>query len=220
MTKANERQARTMTFIAATNNTGKITEIRRLVEPYGYKIISLTEANVCLDVEEKFMTYEGNAEIKAFAVCKAADMPAIADDSGLEVYALNNAPGVYSARYSGTTASDLDKINKLFKNLSGVPAEQRTARFVCCICCVFPDGRIIRTRGECEGTISESINNSGGGFGYDPIFIEKQTGLFFSELNGKEKDKLSHRGKAFSCLIEKLKEHEALQEKSEQSLIV
>jgi XTP/dITP diphosphohydrolase len=210
----------TMTFIAATNNIGKITEIRRLMEPHGYKIISLSEAHVYLDVEETSETYEGNAEIKAFAVCKAADMPAIADDSGLEVYALNNAPGIYSARYAGTTASDLDKINKLLKNLSGVREEQRAARYVCAVCCVFPDGRTIRTRGECEGIISESINNSGGGFGYDPIFIEKQTGRYFSELNGRDKDKLSHRGKAFDDLLKKLKEYETSEEKAEQSFSV
>jgi XTP/dITP diphosphohydrolase len=199
-----------MTIIAATNNFGKITEIRRLMEPLGYMIISLLEASVCLDVEENAETYEGNAEIKAFAVCKAANMPAIADDSGLEVDALNNAPGIYSARYAGYNATDLDKINKLLKSLNGVPEKKRTARFVCALCCVFPDGRIIRAKGICEGTISETIDYSGGGFGYDPIFIEKQTGEYFSELSGKEKDKLSHRGKAFHSLIEKLQEHKQL----------
>jgi XTP/dITP diphosphohydrolase len=212
MTKSVKGRTIMITFIAATNNVGKITEIRRLMEPHGYKIISLSEANVCLDVEETAKTYMGNAEIKAFAVCKAAAMPAIADDTGLEVDALNNAPGIYSARYAGTAASDLDKINKLLINLSGLPAEQRKARFKCAVCCMFPDGRIIRTEGECEGTISESINNSGGGFGYDPIFIEKHTGLYFSELIGKEKDKLSHRGKAMNSLIQILKENEVLQE--------
>lgn len=207
MTKANERQTIAMVIIAATNNSGKLTEIRRLMQPLGYKIISLLEASVCLDVDENATTYEGNAEIKAFAVCKAANTPAIADDSGLEVDALDNAPGIYSARYAGSTSSDLDKINKLLKNLDGVPADKRTARFVCALCCVFPDGRIIKASGICEGTISESINYSGGGFGYDPIFIEKETGEYFSELSGKQKDKLSHRGKAFDSFIKQLQEH-------------
>jgi XTP/dITP diphosphohydrolase len=215
MTKTNERKKK-MTFIAATNNAGKITEIRRLMEPHGHKILSLTEANVYMDVEESAKTYVGNAEIKAFAVCKAADMPTIADDSGLEVDALDDAPGIYSARYAGSSASDLDKINKLLKNLLEVSPERRTARFVCAVCCVLPNGKIIRTRGECEGTISESINNAGGGFGYDPVFIEKESGEYFSELSGSKKDQLSHRGKAFGLLIKELKEYEKTEEQAKQ----
>ena len=192
-----------MTFLAATNNRWKYQEIQRILAPLGHRILSLQQANVCINIEETAKTFAGNAEMKAVAVCRAANMPAIADDSGLEVDALDGAPGIYSARFAGPGASDKDRVNKLLKMMKSVPEQKRTARFVCAICCVFPDGRVIKTSGVCEGYIAQRAHKAGG-FGYDPVFIEKQSGIPFSELAEAEKDEVSHRGKALRALVEKL----------------
>lgn len=194
-----------MTYIAATGNMHKLTEFKRILTPLNIKLISTKEANVYVNVEETAKTFEGNAEIKALAICKAADMPAIADDSGIVVDALGGAPGIYSSRYAGPNSTDLDKMNKLLNEIKDVPKEKRTARFVCAICCIFPNGKTIQVRGTCEGYIADEICGNGG-FGYDPIFIEKETGKTFGILSDDEKDRLSHRGKALRLFAEKLKE--------------
>lgn len=194
-----------MTFIAATNNPGKLQEFKRILEPEGFTVISLRQANVCIDIEETADTYAGNAELKAVAVCKATNMPAISDDSGLEVEALGGAPGLFSARYAGPGATSEDCIQKLLGALHGVPGRTRKARFVCAICCAFPDGRILRTFGSCEGHIAEKKAGTGG-FGYDPVFIEQVSGRSFAELSEKEKDTLSHRAVALRALVKQLRE--------------
>lgn len=194
-----------MTFIAATNNVGKLKEIKRLLEPEGFTVLSLQQANVYIDIEENADTYEGNAELKAVAVCKATNMPAIADDSGLEVDALGGAPGVYTARYAGPGGTPEECIRKLLHELENTPPEKRTARFVCAICCAFPDDRVVRARGVCEGSIAtEKIGTSG--FGYDPVFLDAITGRSFGELSEKEKDDHSHRAVALRALAKQLKE--------------
>ncbi|HEX2999455.1 MAG TPA: RdgB/HAM1 family non-canonical purine NTP pyrophosphatase [Armatimonadota bacterium] len=195
-----------MTLIAATNNPGKLKELRRLLEPEGFEILSMKQANITAEVQENAETYEGNAEIKALAVSEAAGMAVIADDSGLEVDALGGSPGIHTARYAGAGASSSQCISKLLSAMRGVPPERRTARFVCSICCIIPDKRVIRTTGRCEGYISQNISAGVNGFGYDPVFIEAETGIAFSQLTDREKDRLSHRGKAIRELIVKLKE--------------
>jgi XTP/dITP diphosphohydrolase len=195
-----------MTFVIATGNKHKLEEIQRILAPLGVDVLSLAQAGVHSEVEETGTTFEQNAVLKALVVSRAADMPCIADDSGLEVDALNGAPGIYSARYAGEYATDDQRILKLLTALEGVPSEARTARFVCAICCIFPDGRSFIVKGECEGSIA--FERSGqSGFGYDPVFIEESTGKTFAQLTDAEKDMLSHRGKALNAFKNKLKEY-------------
>ena len=194
-----------MTFIIATGNRHKLEEIKRILAPLGVEVLSLAQAGVYAEVEETGTTFEQNAVLKALAVSRAADMPCIADDSGLQVDALDGAPGVYSARYAGEGATDDDRILKLLTELQGVKEQARTARFVCTVCCIFPDGRSFVVRGECEGSISFARSGQAG-FGYDPVFIEKSTGKTFAELTDAEKDIVSHRGRALNAFADKLKE--------------
>lgn len=193
-----------MKFLIATNNANKLAEIKHILAPLGVDGVSLSEAGVSSNPEETGATFEDNARIKAVGGMRATGMPTVADDSGLVVDALHGAPGIYSSRYAGEGASDSDRIKKLLYEMRDVPAGARTARFVCAVCCVFPDGNIINAQGECKGAIAfEPIGT--GGFGYDPIFIENTTGKSFASLVGEEKDRLSHRGKALSAFVTKLK---------------
>ncbi|MFT8887216.1 MAG: RdgB/HAM1 family non-canonical purine NTP pyrophosphatase [Ethanoligenens sp.] len=192
-----------MTFVAATGNAHKLAEIARILAPLGHKVISQQEAGVDCAPEENGATFAENARIKAEAVCKMADRPAVADDSGLCVDALDGAPGIYSARYAGADATDDDRIAKLLDALDGLPREKRTARFVSAVCCLFPDGREIAVQGECEGFVAFAKEGADG-FGYDPIFIEAVTGKTFAALSGAEKDACSHRGKALRALAQAL----------------
>lgn len=193
-----------MTFIIATNNAKKRVELDRILNPLGVEAITAKQAGVDLEeVEETGSTFEENAQIKAIAACNLSGLPAVADDSGLEVDALNGAPGIYSARYAGENATDADRIEKLLEELREVPAQQRTARFVSAVCCVFPDGRKIVVRGECEGRIAFAPKGEGG-FGYDPIFLT-QSGKTYAQLTSEEKDAISHRGLALRKLAEQLK---------------
>lgn len=190
-------------FIIATNNRHKAEEMKRILEPLGISVVTAKEACVQMDVEETGTTFEENAELKADAVCRAAGLPAVADDSGLVVDALGGRPGVYSARYAGENATDSDRIDRLLAEMAEVASPDRTARFVCAVCCVFPSGRKISVRGSCEGLIAPGPEGSGG-FGYDPVFIEKQTGKTFACLTDEEKDRLSHRGRALRQFADKL----------------
>ena len=177
--------------------------MQRILSPLGKNVVTAKMLGVTLeDVEEDGETFEDNANLKARAACKEMNMPAIADDSGLCVDYLNGEPGVYSARYSGIHGDDEANIDKLLKNLENVPKEKRTARFVCAACCVFPDGKIITVRGECEGEILTERHGNGG-FGYDPIFMAN--GKPFGEITSQEKDSMSHRGKALRLMSEQLK---------------
>ena len=162
-----------MDFLIATHNMKKRDELSRILKPVGVRALLAEEAGVDLtDVEETGTTFEENAFLKAQSGCLESGMPCIADDSGLAVDALDGAPGVFSARYSGEHGND-DKNNELLlENLKDVPMEQRTARFVSAVCCVFPDGRKITVRGECEGKIAFDLKGNGG-FGYDPLFLPR-----------------------------------------------
>ena len=185
-----------MKFIIATNNAKKLKELERILKPLAIDAVSAKEAGVNLgEVEETGTTFAENAFIKANAAFKATGMPAIADDSGLSVDALDGRPGVYSARYCGENATDEEKYTKLLE-------EKRTAHFTSAICCILSDKEIIEVDGICNGTISH-IPNGNGGFGYDPIF--DCNGKSFAELTAEEKDKISHRGIALRKLQAELK---------------
>ena len=148
-------------------------------------------------------TFEANALIKARSACLNSGLPSVADDSGLMVDALNGEPGIYSARYAGT-GNDEDNNALLLKNLENVPNEKRTARFVSCIACVFPDGREFTVKGFCEGTILREPKGNGG-FGYDPLF-DTEFGCF-GELSPEEKNKISHRANAAAKFSEEIKKY-------------
>ncbi|MBW7573575.1 RdgB/HAM1 family non-canonical purine NTP pyrophosphatase [Caproiciproducens faecalis] len=186
-----------MKFVMATHNQKKLDELERILMPLHISV----SAPYLLEVEETGTTFAENAFLKADSACRETGLPAVADDSGLMVDALNGAPGVYSARYAGEDATDLDRIHKLLDALKDVPEEKRTAKFVSAICCVFPDGSQITAQGECAGTIAFAPEGEGG-FGYDPIFLVN--GRSFAQLTAEEKDEISHRGRALRAFAEKL----------------
>ncbi len=185
------------TFVIATHNQKKLKELERILEPLNISAITAELE----EVEETGTTFRENAYLKAEAACRQTGMPAVADDSGLMVDALDGAPGVYSARYAGEGASDADRIAKLLANLKEVPREKRTAKFVSAVCCAFPDGKRIDVQGECPGEIAFEPHGNGG-FGYDPVFLVN--GKSFAELSAEEKDRISHRGRALKKLAERL----------------
>jgi XTP/dITP diphosphohydrolase len=188
------------TFVIATHNLKKKAELERILEPLD---IAVTTAELD-EVEETGTTFAENAFLKADAACRQTGMPAVADDSGLMVDALNGEPGVYSARYAGEGATDQDRNNKLLANLKDVPEEKRTAKFVSAVCCVFPNGDRIDVQGECPGRIAYRPSGTGG-FGYDTIFLV-EGGKSFAELDASQKDAISHRGHALRKLAECLRE--------------
>ena len=191
-----------MDFILASNNKKKLVEMQRILSPLGINVKTAKMLGITLDdVVEDADSFEGNARIKAYAACKATNMPAIADDSGICVDYLGGAPGVYSARFSG--GDDEDNNDLLLEKLQGVPMEKRGAHYACAICCVFPDGKEINVQGECYGFIGfERDGNEG--FGYDPLFLVD--GKSFGRYTAEEKDKISHRGKALRKLVVALQE--------------
>ena len=187
-----------MTFVIATHNAKKLKELKRILEPLGFDAVIREDLP---EVEETGTTFAENALLKAESACKVTGMPAIADDSGLVVDALGGAPGVYSARYAGEGATDRQRYEKLLEELREVPTEQRTARFVSAVCCVFPDGKIITAEGACEGIIAFEPKGEGG-FGYDPIFLGGERS--YAEMTAEEKDSISHRGRALAKLAQEL----------------
>jgi XTP/dITP diphosphohydrolase len=191
------------TIVIATNNQKKLNELSAILEDLNIKAISQKEAGFHIEVEENGTTFEENALLKAKAVCEATKMPALADDSGLMVTALNGEPGIYSARYAGEGATDGDRIEKLLFNMKG--KENREAKFVCAIAFVLPDGRFFTVRGECFGEILFEPNGNGG-FGYDPVFFVKGYNQTFAELPSEIKNKISHRGKALKEFQNKIKD--------------
>ena len=193
-----------MEFIAATNNPGKMAEMRRILERMGHTVRSQREAGVTLEPEENGTTFAENARIKARAICEAAGTATIADDSGLCVDALNGAPGVYSARYGGEGLDDTGRYRLLLENMKG--QMPRTAKFVSVITCCFPNGDVLTARGECPGTIAFAPQGEGG-FGYDPVFFVPTLKKTFAQLTAEEKNAISHRGKALEAFQVKLKEY-------------
>ncbi len=188
-----------MKLILATNNQHKLTEFRRVLDPLGVTVMSQKEAGISIDVEETGKTFEENAKLKADAIYQLTGLPTVADDSGLEVDILDNAPGVYTARYAGENATDADRYNKLLGEMKAVKDADRTARFVCALHYIDSDGVGHSMRGECFGKIGYEPKGANG-FGYDPVFMVGSKS--FSELLPEEKDAVSHRGKALQMLAD------------------
>ncbi len=202
-------------IIFATGNQGKMREIRAILADTGAGIVSMKEAGIDVEIREDGSSFEENALIKARGVAAASGDTGdivLADDSGLEIDALNGEPGIYSARYLGED-TDYDLKNRdLIRRLSGVPDEERTARFVCAIAAVLPDGREFTVRADIEGRIGREQRGEGG-FGYDPIFYVPEFGKTTAEMTAEEKNRVSHRGKALERMKEVLRENEGFDRK-------
>ena len=190
-------------IILATGNENKVREIRQIMEGCGIEIISMKEAGVFEDITEDGTTFEENAVIKAKTIAAKAGMLTLADDSGLEIDFLDKAPGIYSARFMGENTPYSEKNRAILDKLSGVPDEKRTARFVCAVAAVWPDGKYETVRATMEGIIAHTAAGENG-FGYDPIFFLPEKGCTSAELSPEEKNAISHRGKAFRMMREKL----------------
>ena len=188
-------------MIFATSNEGKLKEIREILGDLDYRIISLKEAGVDVEIVEDGTTFEENAIIKARTVMEATGCLTLADDSGLEIDYLGKEPGINSARYMGENTSYRIKNQILLDRLHGVPAIVRTARFVCVVAAAFPDGRIETRRGTIEGRIADKPAGENG-FGYDPIFYLPERGMTTAEITPEEKNAISHRGKALRQIKE------------------
>jgi len=202
---ANVHPCSRIKIVIATKNKGKVKEIARLLALPQIDFLSLEEAaGSNFKVEEIHHTYFENALLKAKEAARATGLPAIADDSGLEVDALNGAPGVFSARFAGEEGNDEKNIKKLLSMLDGVPLEERTARFRCVAVAYFPEEDVVLSaEGVCDGRIIHERRGTGG-FGYDPVFVPDGYDLTFAEMSLAEKNKISHRSKAFRLLRRKL----------------
>lgn len=190
-----------MQLVLATNNRDKVKEIRHLLDDLPVTILTADDFLEFPDPEETGTTLVENAVLKARAIAQFCDLPALADDSGLEVDALNGAPGVYSSRYAGENVTYKDNYTKLLLSLAGVPQEQRTARFRCVMALVWEDGSVETVEGVAEGIITTTVQGDRG-FGYDPVFFYPPLNKCFSEMSLEEKNQVSHRGKALQAARE------------------
>lgn len=197
-----------MKVILASKNPHKLTELSAILSQHGFEIALESEYGLDIDVDETGTTFEENSLLKAEAVMKASGLPVLADDSGLMVDALDGAPGVYSARY-GHKSSDGERTAFLLENMKDVADEKRTAKFVCVITCLWPDGRKIVARGECPGVITREVHGENG-FGYDPVFYLPELGMTYAELPSEQKNAISHRARA---LQEFCRKYQQMQEK-------
>lgn len=193
-----------MEFIAATNNPGKLKELRRILQRMGHTVQSQREAGIALEPEETGATFAENARIKAEAICAVCGKATIADDSGLCVDTLSGAPGVYSARYCGRHGDDEANNDKLLAAMAGVQEEKRGCRFVSNVCVALPNGGVYQFEGICHGHVG-TVRKGTNGFGYDPIFnVDAYGGRSYAELTDDEKDVVSHRGAALREMEAKL----------------
>ena len=188
-------------FVLATHNPGKLKEMAGILEKFGVEVVMPSDLGVDVDVEETGTTFAENAMLKAKAICAASGLPAIADDSGLCVDALNGAPGVYSARYGGEGLDDPGRYRLLLNNLRGMGS--RAAHFACAVACAFPNGDEITAEGRCDGAIAFAPMGEGG-FGYDPVFLVPEKRRTFAQMTAEEKAEISHRGRALEKFVEKL----------------
>lgn len=188
-------------FVLATHNPGKLKEMADILSRFGVEVVSPRDLGITVDVEETGATFAENAMLKATAICKAADLPAIADDSGLCVDALNGGPGVYSARYGGEGLDDKGRYMLLLSSMRGQPT--RAAHFACAIACAFPNGKTLTAEGRCDGTIAFAPMGESG-FGYDPVFFVPEKAKTFAQLTDEEKNEISHRGRALAAFAKKL----------------
>ena len=182
-----------MKIVLASHNQGKMREMGSILRDYGVELVLQSDLGLNIEVEETGTTFRENALLKAHAVCEATGMPAISDDSGLMVDALDGAPGVYTARYGGEGLTDVERYRLLLNALSG--QTNRAAHFYSCIACVFPTGETLVSQGVCDGTISFAPIGEDG-FGYDPIFFVPELRKTFAQMTDEEKNKVSHRAKA------------------------
>ena len=183
------------TLLLATTNAGKLKEFRTIFRELPFHLLSLHDVHIETDVEETGTTFAENAILKARFYAQAAGMLALADDSGLEIDAMDGAPGVYSARFVGYDTPYTERFRVISERLRDVPPEQRTARFRCVLALAEPSGKIETTEGAIEGLITESPRGENG-FGYDPIFLVPELGKTTAELTSEEKHRISHRGRA------------------------
>lgn len=188
-----------MKLIVATHNAHKVKEFERILAPLGFEVLSQSSLGIEAEAEENAGTFEGNAFLKAKAVYDECGLATIADDSGLEVYALKNEPGVYSARYGGPGLDDAGRTRLLLQNMENISEEERGGRFVCAISYIDNSGKAYSFTGYCEGKIGHTPQGENG-FGYDPVFLVGEKS--FSELSPAEKDSVSHRGQALRKLAE------------------
>ena len=194
-----------MTFILATNNMGKVREFKEILEPLGIGVVPQAVAGIDFEVNETGDTFEENAYLKASTIAQCTQFPAVADDSGLCVDALDGAPGVHSARFGGGKDwTDKQKYEYLLEKLEGVT--ERGAKFVSCICCVFPNGDILRARGECPGRILTAPAGDAG-FGYDPVFAPEGYDQSFGQLGEEVKNRISHRARALAAFRKELENY-------------
>lgn len=195
-----------MKVVLASKNPHKLVEISKITEKFDIELVMESDLGVDIDVEETGTTFEENSFLKANAVMQATGLPALADDSGIAVDALNGEPGVYSARYGfDDTLDDWGRLQLLLKNTEHVPDGQRQAQFVCVITLVTPQGQVIQARGEVHGELLRAPAGEGG-FGYDPIFYYPPYGKSLAEVSAEEKNQVSHRTNALKAFYEKLKE--------------
>ena len=195
-----------MKVVLASKNKHKLVEISKITEKFGFDLVLQSELGVDIDVEETGTTFEENSFQKANAVMQATGLPALADDSGIAVDALNGEPGIYSARYGfDDTLDDWGRLLLLLKNTEHVPDGQRQAQFVCVISFITPDGQVIQARGEIHGELLRAPRGENG-FGYDPIFYYPPMGLSTAEMSPEDKNQVSHRANALRVFYEKLKE--------------
>ena len=195
-----------MKVVLASKNKHKLVEISKITEKFEMELVLQSELGVDIDVEENGTTFEENSLIKAKAVMEATGLPALADDSGIAVDALNGEPGIYSARYGfDDSLDDWGRLELLLKNTEHVPDGQRQAKFVCVISMVTPDGKVIQARGEIHGELLREARGENG-FGYDPIFYYPPMGKSTAEMSPEEKNQVSHRANALKVFYEKLKE--------------
>ncbi len=188
----------TQRILVASYNPGKLHEIAQLLADLPARLVTPSVLGLKLDVEETGASYAENARLKALAYSTASGLVSIGDDSGLEVDALDGAPGVRTARYAGSGVTDSDRYTLLLRNLEGVPADRRTARFRCAVAVATPDGRCETVEGVCEGRIAASPSGENG-FGYDPVFFVDAYGCTMAELPDDIKNTISHRARAFTA---------------------
>ena len=202
----NDVNGEKMKVVLASKNKHKLVEISKITEQFGFQLVLQSELGVDIDVEETGTTFGENSFLKAEAVMKATGLPALADDSGIAVDALNGEPGIYSARYGfDDTLDDWGRLLLLLKNTEHVPDGQRQAQFVCVITMVTPEGQTLQARGEIHGELLRAPVGENG-FGYDPIFYYPPMGMSTAEMSSEDKNKVSHRANALRVFYEKLKE--------------
>ncbi len=190
-------------IIVATSNPGKVREYNKMLHHFGFEVLSLKDFPDFPEIDETGETFSANADLKAFGTFRHFNLPALGDDSGLEVFALGGRPGVYSARYGKAGSSDKDKCLQLLKEMDKISESEREARFVCHLTLVLSEQEVVRVWGECRGRIYHELKGENG-FGFDPIFYLPERNCTMAQLDAEVKNSISHRGRALQQLKEEL----------------